>query len=98
MKQYTVKRALALASMAILIAACTDSNNNSGPAQAAQPVPADEDSVYAAANQCVAISVDDRSNFITTNESGDGYQVIALEPEQATRFMMRPADLGIYLL
>ena len=98
MKQYTVKRALILASAAILIAACTDSNNNSRPAQAAQPVPADEDSVYAAANQCVAISVDDRSNFITTNESGDGYQVIALEPEQATRFMMRPADLGIYLL
>ena len=91
--------ALMLAAAAILVSACHDSSNRSPPAQpVTETVPAVEDSVFTAANLCVAIELGGDGNFIRVNEAGSAYEVAAIPPEDATRFLLRPADLGVYLL
>ena len=61
----------------------------------------DDNSVFAVANGCFAISPDGGKSFISTldhlaEESGLGEGVS--DPEEPSRFLLRPSDLGKYLL
>lgn len=70
-------------------------------------VPADLDSVYAVANSCVAISPDGSlflasgtlaSETPQSGESVDVYRATAPNALSGSKFLLRPSDLGNYLL
>ena len=102
--------------LALAVAACSDSNNNN---QAGTPivvppppppppvVPPDENSVFAVANGCYAISPDGGENFLSTlDHLEDGPDTLFAaesgltldETPGPSRFLLRPSDLGKYLL
>lgn len=61
----------------------------------------DDNSVFAVANGCFAISPDGEQSFISTldhlaGEPGLGEGIS--DPEEPSRFLLRPSDLGKYLL
>lgn len=70
---------------------CSDGNDN------ISSVSPDEESVFGVANGCFAITPDGEG-FITTSPSRENYEVGAGQAEEATRFLLRPSDLGKYLL
>ncbi|MCB1701507.1 MAG: membrane dipeptidase [Pseudomonadales bacterium] len=90
---YGIMGRAAIFCLAAALAACGDNNNNHK--NVAQPVPADAESVYAVANGCFAIGAGD--GFIAAS-SQSAYTFRAVEPEAASHFLLRPADLGTYLL
>jgi hypothetical protein len=71
---------------------CSDGGDNS-----LDLVP-DESSVFALANGCYAISPDTGAEFITATSSGEAFDLSAKRTEDASRFLLRPSDLGKYLL
>jgi hypothetical protein len=92
--RYCSNTFVVLTCLALMLGGCDD-NNNDGPA--VQPLPADETSVFAVANGCFAIDVGAGGEFLAA-ASDSGYQLQAGSGERASRFRMRPADLGTYLL
>ncbi len=92
---YTRVHFFVITCLAVALGGCGDNNGNGSPT--AQPVPAAEDSVYAVANGCYAIEVGGSGDFITAARDGD-YQLLASPARDASHFLLRPADLGIYLL
>jgi len=58
----------------------------------------DESAVFAVANGCFAISPDTQAGFITAATTGESYDLSAGQAEDASRFLLRPSDLGKYLL
>ncbi len=90
---------LIITCLVLLLAACdSDNNSNSGPNTQVEPLPADQQTVYAAANQCFAIGIDDGGQFVSFTDGDAGFQLREIDPAAASRFLLRPADLGVYLL
>ena len=58
----------------------------------------DEATVFTVANGCFAISPDTQAGFITASASQEAYDLSADRAEDASRFLLRPSDLGKYLL
>jgi len=53
--------------------------------------------IYAVANTCVAITPDNGRNFFAT-AGADRFEPSSASPEEGSRFLLRPSDLGRYLL
>jgi len=60
--------------------------------------PAAPGTLYSVANGCFSIGVVYTSRFIVASASGDEYEVSAPSLDLAARFVMKPSDLGTYLL
>tara|TARA_R110002049_G_scaffold134086_4_gene293495 strand:- start:218 stop:2554 length:2337 start_codon:yes stop_codon:yes gene_type:complete len=85
-------------------------NNNDGQDTTAEPVAPNEQSVFAAANGCFAISTDGGESYLAASpEVGSTfadtevavvgtYSPDATSATDAARFLLRPSDLGKYLL
>ena len=58
----------------------------------------DEAAVFTVANGCFAISPDAQAGFITASSSQEAYDLSTDRAEDASRFLLRPSDLGKYLL
>ncbi|MFW2388206.1 MAG: hypothetical protein ACN4G0_07715 [Polyangiales bacterium] len=81
--------ALALCFLAVLLGGCSSSSGGS-------ELPT---KVSTLANQCVSSAASDGTRFITRTQSGDAFEASASAGlEQASRFHLRAADLGTYLL
>ena len=89
---------IALIALALLVTGCDGNSNNNSPDQQIDPVPADQATVYAAANGCYAIEASDSGLFVSFVDSEAGYQLRDIDPADASQFLLRPADLGVYLL
>ena len=77
--------------LATLLGACSSGSEN-------EPTRAAVD-VYAFANGCVSIGTNGGARFVALSESGDAFEVSGSATlEEASRFRMRAADLGVYLL
>ena len=87
-------KSLCLSLLALMVVACSDGSDGLRPIPAAP----DENAVFAAANQCFAISPDARKGFITSTSCGEGYYLDTVTAQDSSRFLMRPTDLGKYLL
>ncbi|MEZ5503396.1 MAG: hypothetical protein R3E50_12385 [Halioglobus sp.] len=83
-----------MVSLALALTACSDSNNNDSSGNVAP----NSDSVYAVANGCFAITPGEQAGFISATSSGDAYDLGASQAAGASRFLLRPSDLGKYLL
>jgi hypothetical protein len=97
--------------LSLLLLGCSDGNDNNG---AAAPVAPNENSVYEVANGCFAISPDGGQNFISKRteliaggisqdglSAGLGEVTVVLDDatgSNTSRFLLRPSDLGKYLL
>lgn len=83
---------------------CSDSKDDTAePVDMVQPVemtpvPADEASVFAAANGCYALSLQASGQYLAANSAGASFEWIDTGVEGATQFRFRPTDLGTYLL
>lgn len=75
-----------------LLSACTD-RPDTPPVTA--PIPADSDAIYTVANGCFAIGIG-QGRFL--QETASGYTFSASDADTGSRFRLRPADLGQYLL
>lgn len=84
--------------LACFLAGCSDGDDNNGSGKIVEPKPADEGSVFAVANGCFAIGMGDGGNYLALSSTHDGYQSRSVDPGEASHFLLRPADLGIYLL
>ncbi|MCB1687016.1 MAG: hypothetical protein KDI33_00940 [Halioglobus sp.] len=109
----TLRRAMASLVYAALLAAsvagCSNSSDSGGNSVVDTPVvvPPDEDSVFDVANGCYSISADGGESFISTldytsDEPGIGWEknthaYLETTPGES-RFLLRPSDLGKYLL
>ena len=78
--------------VALSVAACSDGSDRGGRAAL------DADSVYAVANGCFAISPNVRVNFLKQTASGEAYDLGAENSQDGSHFLLRPSDLGKYLL
>jgi hypothetical protein len=54
--------------------------------------------VYAAANQCYAIAIEETGEFIVAAGDNATYEVRAVSAVDAAHFLLRPSDLATYLL
>ena len=54
--------------------------------------------IYSYATGCYSIGVVGTSKYLAASGGGDGFEVSATTLDAASRFRMRPADLGTYLL
>lgn len=80
-----------------LIAGCSgDDDVDSNPTPPPPPPPVVEQAYYGAANGCYALQVGDDDNFLVAN--GASYQASPSSNADATAFLLRPTDLGFYLL
>lgn len=84
-------RGLVVGLLVSVFAGCSSNSNDSG--NMSPPV-----DVFAFANSCVSISTTGNSVLIVQSPSGDEFQASAASAEEASRFRMRAADLGTYLL
>lgn len=85
----------ALLAVTAVVTACSDGNKTlPAPPVTMLEVPPNEDSVFEVANGCFAIGVD--GAFVTQN--GAGYDLSGTDAAGASRFLLRPSDLGKYLL
>lgn len=92
----------------LFVSGCSNgSDNNNTAAQTPVVVPPDENSVFAVANGCYAISPDGGESFLSTldypirdPDTGSVMEVSAAVElnSSASRFLFRPSDLGKYLL
>ena len=90
-------------SLVCLLAACSDSSNRSGVGAAPvepEVTPADPMAIYSLANGCYNIAdPSDDSLLLAAGESeGEAYAFSDVSADAATRFLFRPADLGVYLI
>ena len=79
--------------LAVSLAACEDSSDRRN-----IDVPADESTIYSAANGCFAIKPQGQARFFSVSASGETYDLGADQAVQASQFLLRPTDLGRYLL
>lgn len=105
----TVIRLMYLSLLALPLAGCGGSNNNNntlGDVSEPVVVPPNEESVFTVANSCVAISPDGGESFIALSDAPVAlagnvvglYGLGASAATDASRFLLRPSDLGKYLL
>ncbi len=78
--------------LGLALLGCSDGSDNG------LSVAPDDAAVFTVANGCFAISPDSRGSFITATTAGDSYDLSAVRAEDASRFLLRPSDLGKYLL
>lgn len=88
----------ALFTLALLAGGCDGNGNNHNPNQPLPPAAADPATVYAAANGCFAIGISDHGPFVSYLDGATEYQLRDTDPSAASHFLLRPADLGVYLL
>lgn len=97
------RRRLILAGcLAIFLNGCSDGSDG----VAGGSLPPDENAVFDVANGCFAVSVDGGANFIAAPVvspadeplAGTVSDSISADPGEADRFLLRPSDLGRYLL
>ena len=81
--------------LALSLIGCGDGSDNIGSMQSTPP---NEESVFTVANGCFSISMDASAAFLSVTPSRDGYEVISDAADEASRFVLRPSDLGKYLL
>jgi hypothetical protein len=107
--QNSLTRLMYASLLALSITACSNGNDNNQIVTPEPPVvvPPDENSVFAVANGCYAISPDGGESFVSTlDHLEDGPDTIFAaesgltldETPGPSRFLMRPSDLGKYLL
>lgn len=111
--QTLVNRPLCLVFLVLLLIGCSDSNNSASsdntpsepvgitptePPVTPPSVPPNENAVFAAANGCFVISTDMGQDYITAAPSGESYSADASNPQDAASFLLRPSDLGKYLV
>lgn len=92
-----IVRITSLLIVMLALAGCSDGNDNVivvAPPVTMLDVPPDEDTVFEVANGCFAIGVN--GAFVT--QSGSGYDLSATDASGASRFLLKPSDLGKYLL
>lgn len=92
---YSLSRLLVPVFLVSLIVGCSDGSDRSG---AGDSVSANEATVFSVANSCVAISPDGEATFLTAAASGASYESSAARAEDGSWFLLRPSDLGKYLL
>ncbi|MGB5813558.1 MAG: hypothetical protein WBG86_23680, partial [Polyangiales bacterium] len=81
---------LVLTLLAVVVSACS---NGSDPDPGSPSV-----DVFAFASGCVSIATSSGAQFVALSESGDAFTATAESADMASRFRMRAADLGVYLL
>jgi len=86
--------------LSLSLIACSDSSDRSEiPIEVVpETIAPDENSVFTVASGCYAISPVGQNGFISQSISGETYDLGAEEGSQASRFVLRPSDLGKYLL
>ncbi|CAA0122699.1 Uncharacterised protein [Halioglobus japonicus] len=108
----TLTRFTCLTLLALPMIGCSNGNNNNSDALAetSPPIAPNEQSVFAAANGCFAISTDGGDSFLAAEPEGERASaqtevavVGTFGPDATTaadgaRFLLRPSDLGKYLL
>ncbi|MFT4613288.1 MAG: hypothetical protein ACI9NT_000426 [Bacteroidia bacterium] len=104
---HNLRQLLIITALMPLLYACSDGSDNTA-IIVAPPIPADEDSVFAVANACFAIAVDGEAGFLaaapsdlivaTDVTSADSAAGLVDSRELASRFLLRPTDLGKYML
>ncbi len=90
MRLYTKLACVSL--LGLVLIGCSDGSNNG------LSVAPDESAVFGVANGCFAISPGTQAGFITASTSAQAYDLSAGRAEDASRFLLRPSDLGKYLL
>lgn len=98
MRSYS--KVVCMSVLGLALSGCGDGSDNG------LSIAPDEDSVFAVANGCFAISPDGGQSFISRGEdvagsSGTGTRAASLgasAASDASRFLLRPSDLGKYLL
>jgi hypothetical protein len=78
--------------LGLVLIGCSDGSDNG------LSIAADDAAVFSVANGCFAISPGTGAGYITASMTGDGYDLGAGTAEGASRFLLRPSDLGKYLL
>lgn len=92
--RYLMSKPFCTGLLALTVVACSDGGD--GPRlNSAAP---DENSVFAAANGCFSISPDGRNSFLAATSSGESYQASAMSAQDGSHFLLRPSDLGKYLI
>ena len=95
---YSLSRFFVPVFLVSLIAGCDGgSGGNSGTSEGSM-VAASDATIFSVANSCFAISPDAEATFLTATASGDAYESSAASAEDASWFLLRPSDLGKYLL
>ena len=96
--------------IALMTAACSDSSDNGSGVNTVSIAALPGESVYEAANTCVAISPDEGEQFIGAafsrpdgDTAGAGWEsdltgIGVVDLSDARRFLLRPSDLGKYLV
>tara|TARA_R110002072_G_scaffold100555_5_gene221563 strand:+ start:22478 stop:24796 length:2319 start_codon:yes stop_codon:yes gene_type:complete len=106
--RHTFTRFAYLTLLALPMVACSNGNNNNDSSGAeTQPLAPDEQSVFAVANGCFAISPDGGGSFLVAAQAPAATEAAAVvgsfglgenSAEEGARFLLRPSDLGKYLL
>ncbi len=84
-------RGLQVSLLVLTLAACSDSKDN------LVLSPPDEQSVFAVANTCMSIAPQN-GRVLVRNGNNDGYDSVAANGANPSKFLLRPSDLGKYLL
>lgn len=84
-------RLLQIGIAALFLTACSDGNDSPTTVQA------DPQSVFALANSCVSISVD-KGWVLATDATGNAFEAQPENTAAASRFLLRPSDLGKFLI
>lgn len=104
---HILRKLLIISAFMPLLYACSD-GSDSAASVVPPPIPADENSVFAVANACYAIAVEGEAGFLAAapsdlivaaaDVSADSSAGLVHSREQASRFLLRPTDLGKYML
>ncbi len=78
--------------LGLALIGCSDGSDNG------LNVAPDEAAVFNVANGCFAITPGNQAGFIAASSSGAAYDLSAGRVEDASQFLLRPSDLGKYLL
>jgi hypothetical protein len=92
---YSMFRLLAPVVLASLVVGCSDGSDRGS---ADNSISANEATVFSVANSCFAISPDGEATFLSVAASGATYESSAASAEDGSWFLLRPSDLGRYLL
>jgi hypothetical protein len=91
--RWTIASAIALA-----VVGCSDGSDSRDAPPVETPTPADANAVFAVANGCYSISPDAGNKFIGAAFADDTYTADITDVNVAGRFLLRPSDLGKYLV
>lgn len=101
---HNLRQLLIITAFMPLLYACSDGSDRAAsvvPPPAPPPIPADADSVFAVANACYAIAMDSEAAFLAPaaeDQVADSSPGLVDSRDQAGRFLLRPTDLGKYML